>query len=75
MIIEIIREKLLGIQVCSDITPEQLEDESVAEEFKEKVNSQHPCGTTLGWCLSDNEEHLPGRCEEIKGRWHYVFIC
>ncbi len=75
MKVDIIRRKLLGIQVCSDVTPEQLEDENIAAEFKFKINSQDLCGTTNGWCLSDREEHLPCRCEEMEGRWHYIFIC
>ena len=75
MIVDIIGRKLLGIQVCSDITPDQLKDEVIASAFKIEVNSKDLCGTTNGWCLSDNEEHNPVECAEVKGRWHYVFIC
>lgn len=75
MIIEIIREKLLGIQVCSDVTPKELKKKKGREEFNREVNIRHPCGTINGWVLSDNKEHKPGKCEDKRGRWHYVFIC
>ncbi len=73
--IEIIREKLLGVQVCSDITPNDLKNDIKKSEFESKVNLIHSCGTTNGWVLSDRKEHNPVKCESEKDKWHYIFIC
>ena len=77
MEIEIVKEKFLGIIVCSDITPKELKDESKKREFEKEVNLKSLCGTRHGWILTKRIESKPVKCarEENKGRWHYVFDC
>lgn len=64
---EIIREKFLSLQVCSNIPPER------KETLNKMVNSTTLCGTTNGWMLEN--EITPVRCAERKDHWHYIFIC
>ena len=64
---EVVRQKFLGIQVCSD--------ETDMERLTEWVNTEVLCGTTVGWVLSRRPEVAPVECENDPSRTHYVFDC
>ncbi len=63
---EIIREKGLGIQVCSSLSE---------KEALKWVKLNSPAGTTNNWGMSNDEAHKAVVCASDKNRKHYVFTC
>jgi hypothetical protein len=65
----VIRETLLGMQICTTIPPEQ----------KDTINAKlvelglNVSGTTHGWTLEEDIPAIP--CEDYPNRWHYVCVC
>jgi len=64
-----LRENFLSMQICTTIPPE--EKHTINNELRKCGLSES--GTTNGWVLDETVE--PVKCEDIKGRWHYICIC
>ena len=66
----VIHEGLLGIQICTTIPPERM------DEIPSKLSNP---GTSHGrWEFPDLKKHpesKPAECTEYEGRWHYVLFC
>ena len=60
----IVREKLLGIQVC--VPGDWNEDRVTLETNKERL-----CGTTAGWVISDRVEN-PVVCGDDPNKRHWL---
>jgi len=67
---QIIAVRLLGMQVCSTIPPENISDLDLLEK---QVNIDYECGTTRGWVI-EMEDPAPVPCNDIKGRHHYILM-
>jgi hypothetical protein len=59
-------EGFLGAIACAPDTMSR-------EEVEAHVRANHPCGTTGGWMLDEDQESL--ECDDVPGRKHYVFTC
>ena len=63
--------KVLGLQVCTTIPPDQVNN---LELLKEQLNNDYPCGTENGWFI-ELESPAPVKCNDVKGRYHYICPC
>lgn len=64
---EIIGNRILSIQVCSDLTD--------MDKLLEEVERLEPCGISYGWILSNIPEHKACTCASDKTKKHYIFLC
>ena len=69
---QILREGLLQLQVCCNLSPEEMK-----ERQKEFESLMPPSGTRIGWVLDWKEagEFAPVKCGELDGFWHYILWC
>lgn len=73
----ILREGLIHIQICCNLSPEEM------RERKKEVEALLPfAGTTKGWHIIlegdnpfDEESLLPVPCADDEGHWHYICLC
>jgi hypothetical protein len=65
--IEVIRENLVSIQVCTTIPPEK------SYKLNYLVEERYPAGTSTGWYT--DEKTYAKECDTYEGRWHYVLVC
>ena len=63
---EILSERMLSLVVCSTITDE--------DRLTRLVNNISPCGTSLGWVISDRTDKVL-QCDEYPDRKHWLFVC
>ncbi|MBE6546326.1 MAG: hypothetical protein E7668_02650 [Ruminococcaceae bacterium] len=67
----ILRETLLQLQICCNLSPEEMKDR------KKEVEKLLPfAGTRLGWQIElEREGFAPVPCADDKEYWHYVCFC
>ena len=69
---KILRENLLQLQVCCNLSPEEM------KERQEEFEALMPFSWTVhGWKLDWKEagEFAPVKCAESDGFWHYILWC
>lgn len=66
-LVKILREKLIGLQVCApaDMTKEEVEAET---------NAIHPTGISSKWSIEGRVDN-PVQCAEDPSRRHWVLVC
>ena len=71
---EIIRENFLSIQICANISPDEME--MYANEIEGKMPE---CGTSMGWRFvsyeGDYQNIKPVKCDDNHANYHYVLLC
>lgn len=71
-IYQISREKVLALQVCTTIYPDDKDSLKILEM---QVNQDYPCGTQLGWIIEHGGDQGPVRCHDVPKRHHYILNC